>query len=192
MNKEAKSQYELHDLIKKRWSPRAFSNKKVEEKKVEEIIDAARWSASAFNEQPWRFIYGLKKDIIFNTIYDSLLDGNKVWTKDAAFLIVMLYKENFSSNNKINNYAHHDIGLAAGALTYQALYNDIYIHNMAGFDKSSILASFDLPKDIKPLTIIAGGYLGEADILPENLKNIEISQRTRKSFNELILNDLIK
>jgi nitroreductase len=69
--------HDTHPLISQRWSPRAFSDKPVDAGTLESLFNAARWAASSMNEQPWRFLVGLKGDATWQKIYDSLVDANK-------------------------------------------------------------------------------------------------------------------
>lgn len=62
MVKKTKFEFTVNELIQNRWSPRAFSDKKIEKEKLQSIFEAARWSASAFNAQPWRFLVAYKGD----------------------------------------------------------------------------------------------------------------------------------
>ncbi|MCB9364791.1 MAG: nitroreductase family protein, partial [Flavobacteriales bacterium] len=72
---------EVLNLIKERFSPYEFIEKALTEKDILTLFEAAGKAASAFNEQPWRFIYALKQDEeAFNTIHECLVEGNKEWT----------------------------------------------------------------------------------------------------------------
>jgi hypothetical protein len=52
----ANTVFPINELIKKRWSARAFSTKSVEKVKLLSMLEAARWAPSSNNEQPWRYI----------------------------------------------------------------------------------------------------------------------------------------
>ncbi len=76
-NKKANTIYPVNDLLAKRWSPRSFSGEKLKTEDVYSLFEAARWAASSYNEQPWRFIAGINFDETWGKIYDTLLPGNK-------------------------------------------------------------------------------------------------------------------
>jgi len=181
-------EYPIHELLQKRWSPRAFSNKSIEDSILMSLFEAARWAASAMNEQPWRFIYANKanKDT-YEKLLSCLADSNKLWAKTAPVLVMTLLKTNFNHNNTKNEWALHDLGLAIGNLTTQASSLDIYIHNMAGFSIEMANNLFDIPIGIKPITMIAIGYIGNYDLLPEQLKEREVAMQERKPLNELFI-----
>ena len=88
MDKQAKTQYPINNLAAQRWSPRSFLSKPVEQEKLVSMFEAARWSASGGNEQPWRFILGIDHDETWQKIFSSLAEGNKEWNQDVPVLIL--------------------------------------------------------------------------------------------------------
>jgi nitroreductase len=178
----------VHDLIQKRWSPRAFSAQPVEAEKLMALFEAARWAASGGNEQPWRFIFATPAQTErYGKLFECLNEGNQVWAKTAPVLILTLVKTHHARNGRPNKYAWHDLGLAVGNLTTQASASDLYVHQMGGFSADKARQLFDLPPDIEPVTMIAVGYLGDLDRLPDDLKERELAQQQRKPLTELIL-----
>ena len=73
----------INKLIAKRWSPRAFINDPLDKDIIIKITEAARWSSSSFNEQPWRIIVGLNGDNTWKKILDSAVEFNQKWAKNA-------------------------------------------------------------------------------------------------------------
>jgi nitroreductase len=180
--------HELHPLLQRRWSPRAFSPQPVEEAQLLTLLEAARWAASANNEQPWRFIYAAKEQgKRYSKLFECLNERNQSWAKNAPALIMTLVKTHFEHNGQPNKWALHDLGLAVGNLTTQASALDLYVHNMAGFSAEKARELFDLPPDVEPVTMIAVGYLGDPVQLPEPFKAREVAQQQRKTIEELIL-----
>lgn len=178
----------IHELLQKRWSPRSFAPLPVEEEKTALLFEAARWAASANNEQPWRFIYAARSDAKrFEKLFECLAETNKVWVKTAPLLILTLVKTQFSGGSSLNRWAFHDLGLAIGNLTTQASALDLYVHNMAGFSVEKARQLFAIPEEFEPVTMIAVGYLGSPDQLPENLKKREIAQQQRRAMKESFL-----
>jgi nitroreductase len=178
----------IHDLIQKRWSPRAFAGRPVEAEKIMALFEAARWAASAVNEQPWRFIYATQEQADrYGKLFACLNEGNQVWARMAPVLILTLVKTHHARNGRPNKYAWHDLGLAIGNLTAQASALDLYVHQMGGFSADKAREQFDLPADIEPVTMIAVGYPGDPDQLPDNLKERELAQQQRKPLKDLIL-----
>jgi nitroreductase len=187
-NKIAATKYPVLDLIKNRWSARSFSNKRIEKKDLYTLIEAASWMFSANNEQPWRFISAEKNTVSFERILGSLNPSNASWAKNAAAFIVSIAKTDFDKeDHPINHWAEHDLGAANAALILQATSMNIYAHPLAGFDAAKIKATFELGQYLKPVAIIALGYLDEPRKLEEPFKTRELSSRNRKELSEIIL-----
>ena len=188
MDKSASTKMNLNALIKKRWSPRAFSEKIPTNENIGTILEAARWAASCNNEQPWRFLVGIKnKNEFYQNIIDVLAEGNQVWTKSASVVIMLYAMKTFSRNDKPNNWAQYDTGQAAANMSIQAMDLNIYVHQMAGFDQDAASKLINSEKDLIPIAAMALGYLGNPEQLPESLKKAEQSERKRKNLDEIVL-----
>lgn len=186
MEKLAETEFEIHELIKKRWSPRSFSDRSVDPELIRQLFDAARWAPSSFNEQPWRFIYARKENSkAFGKLSRVMVEFNRKWASDAPILILTVVKERFSRNNKPNRVAEHDIGSAMAYLTFEATRHNLYVHQMAGIDPDKAKELFDIPEGFKPFTMAAVGYLGNPDDLNEDLRKSEIKPRNRKPIHEI-------
>jgi nitroreductase len=186
--KFAKTIYPVNDLSKIRWSPRAFSEKPVEKEKIRSILEAARWSPSAGNLQPWRFIIGLREDETWQKIFESLDEGNKVWVKPVPVLVLTVGEKAYLRKNRViqNGYYAYDTGQSVAHLTFEAMNQGLFVHQMAGFDPERAIREFDIPPDYQPLTVIAIGYIADSSSLPPDLKERELAERNRKDFNELV------
>jgi nitroreductase len=182
LNQNAKvtdTEFDIHSIIEKRWSPRAFADRSISEEQMQELLEAARWSASSMNEQPWRYVYAHKGTPGFEQLWECLMPGNQPWAKNAAVLVVSMYKKTFSRNGRINSSAMHDLGMANAQMILQAAHRDIYAHMMGGFDKGKTSELLGLSEDTVPLCIIAFGYLGNPDQLEEPYKTRELNERKR-------------
>jgi nitroreductase len=185
-HKQINAQQHL-DLIKKRKSPVAFSDKEVTKDQLEQIFEATRWAASCFNEQPWRFIVATQDN---KALYDKVLDGlnphNQKWAQNASVLMLTFAKKSFSMNEKPNMHSWHDLGLAVGNMSAQATAMDLYLHQMAGIVRENIMNDFEIPEDYEAVTGIALGYKLAIEEVPEELMDREKKDRTRKSLSEVI------
>lgn len=154
--------YDVLDEIKKRWSPRHFSDKKIEKEKLQRLFEAARWCSSSFNEQPWRFIVAHKEDEEnFNTILNCLARFNKEWAATADLLVIAAAKDNFSYKDVANPHNFYDVGQAVAFLNLQATKDDLFVRQMAGFDLKKAKISFNIPDNYTPVVAFAVGYLDE-------------------------------
>lgn len=176
----------IHPLISGRWSPRTFSNKRITEEDLSSLFEAARWAASSMNEQPWRFIYAYKGEKEFDLIAETLMEGNRVWAKEASVLMISIYKEHFSKNDKENKAALHDLGQAVANLSIQATQLGIGIHQMGGFLPAKAEEYLNIPAGYSAFSAIALGYFGIPDQLEEPFKSREQAMRTRKGIKEFI------
>ncbi|NQV01967.1 MAG: nitroreductase family protein [Bacteroidia bacterium] len=186
MKKPANNDYPINDLSRERWSPRAFDKNPVETRLIVSLLEAARWAPSANNEQPWRFIIGMKGDATWDNLYSTLVGWNQQWADQAPVLLLVIGKERYNSNDKTNDWYAYDCGQAMAHLTLEATNLGLYSHQMGGFSAERAIELFEIPADFKPLTIVAIGYYGDTEKLPEEMKKREIVPRERKELKELI------
>jgi len=187
MSRTAPTDHPILPVLADRWSPRAFADKPVEKEKLQQIFEAARWSASSFNEQPWRFILATKdNEAEYNKALSCLVEFNQSWAKTAPVLVLTFVSTKFSKNDKPNRVCEHDLGLAMGSLSAQATHLDLVLHQMAGVDLDKMRATYNVPEDFQPVTAAAIGYLGEPEILPENMQKGETAPRERRPLSETL------
>lgn len=168
------------EVIQKRRSLRAFADKPVEADKIMSLFEAARWAPSSVNKQPWRYIYSTREQPdLWNRIFETLHEGNRVWAKNAPLLIVSFARKNFSRNNQMNSSAKYDVGAANAFLSLQATALGLTVHQMGGFDKEKAMLTLRIPDTCEVSVIMAVGYPGNPDQLPEMLKQRELSPRVR-------------
>lgn len=190
-SKQVKTTLPINNLSKNRWSPRSFENKPIEKEQLLSIFEAARWSASAFNEQPWRFIVGYNGDETFQKIFSSLGEWNQNWAKNASVLILNIYKPFFTHNNQPNGTAQYDLGQAVASYSLEAVNQGLISHQMSGFDAKKANEIFNLGDEFASLSVTAVGHLAKPDLLPEELFKIELQNRMRKQMNQLVFTDEI-
>ncbi|MBL7807588.1 MAG: nitroreductase family protein [Saprospiraceae bacterium] len=186
MVKTAQTRLPVLDLIRNRWSARAFSEKNITDEQILTLIEAASWAPSANNEQPWRYRYALKESPGFQHMWECLLPGNQPWTRKAAALVLCTAKKNYTRNGQPNYYAMHDAGMANAFLILQATEMGIYGHIMAGFNKEKLQETFQLAEDETPVCLIALGFLGDPEQLDEPFKTRETTPRTRMAIEAII------
>jgi nitroreductase len=176
----------VHELIRRRWSPRIYSDKEVPSDVLTRLFEAARWAASSSNEQPWRFIVGRKGDETYQKIFNSLVEFNQAWVKTAPVLVLSVAKKTFTGNGNPNPYNLHDTGAASANLALQATADGLHIHSMAGLDREQVRASFAIPSDYEVGAAIALGYFGNPDDLHERMRKNEVAPRQRKPLEEFV------
>lgn len=177
--------YPVHTLIASRWSPRAYDTKPVESEKLQRIFEAARWAASASNIQPWYFMVGFKGDEVYEKIAGTLVEFNQLWALNAPILVLAISKTT-NSRGGINITHAYDLGQSVAILSLQAMHEGIYTHQMGGFDASAVARELELPEEYQAMVVFALGYLGDDSILHPNLRQLELSPRTRRSAGESV------
>lgn len=185
MIKEAKTIYPVHDLIAKRWSARAFSDKSIAEDELLTLLEAASWASSSINEQPWNYLYSLKGTSGFETMWNLLSSGNQPWVKNASVLVMCVANKTFSKNGDFNRHYMHDVGMANANLLTQATSMGIYCHILGGYDRNLTDETFSIPDNQEVVCFITLGYLGDGESLEEPFRTREITPRSRKSVQEI-------
>ena len=174
-------------IFHERWSPRSFAEKQVSRETLHQVFEAARWAASSNNEQPWRFVVGLKGTETWQKIFDSLVEGNQKWAKNAPVLIVGASHGVFSKNGRTNGFALYDLGAAVGYLTLQAAALGLATHQMAGYDKEKAKGLLGIPEEFLLGAVIALGYQDEPEKLADpGLIERETTTRERKPIGEFV------
>ena len=186
-NKTPDTECPIDELLHQRSSPLAFSDRLVEPEKLCSVLEAARWAASSFNEQPWSFIVATIDDPDeFNRLLSCLAEGNQEWAKNAPVLMLSVAKLYFERNGVENRHAFHDVGAAAANLATQATALGLFIHQMAGFDVPKAQETYGITENYEPVAAIALGYLGDPQTLSEKLRQRELSPRTRKPLEAFV------
>ena len=174
-----------------RWSPRAFLSNPVAEEDIKTIFEAAHWSPSCFNEQPWRFVYA-HESADLERFSSALSEGNQTWANKAPILVFAFSKKSFTHNNKPNRWADFDTGAAWMALTLQANKLGLYTHGMGGFDPEKAFAATGINSDeFNVICAIAIGKIGDANTLPDNLRERE-TPNNRKPVEEVAFEGSVK
>jgi nitroreductase len=190
MSELASSDNAIQSVLSLRRSPYAIDpNKAVSETDLQALFEAARWSASASNVQPWRYVVGVKgrQQATWDKVFEALLAGNQPWAKNAPVLALGIAQTHLEHNGKPNGTALHDLGAASASLTVEATARGLHVHQMAGLDPQRAHASFGLDKGLVVLTAIAIGYAGAPEAVAAEYFAREAKPRLRKPLNEIVL-----
>jgi len=178
LNRTARTDHPIHPILASRWSPRAFSARLLDGDIIASIFEAARWSPSANNLQPWAFIYAERGTPDFDVLCGCLKESNALWARDAALLGLALERP-AKPDGSPNAHARYDLGQAVAHMTFQAGALGLHVHQMAGFDPKKARAALGIPHDLLPVTAFAIGYLGDASSLPAAMQEKEHATRSR-------------
>ena len=177
-------------VLAQRWSPRAFKETPIPAGDLRTILEAACWTQSSSNEQPWRFLVGVKGTETHDKIFATLVPANQLWAGKAGALILnfTLLKTGKGSPNK---YALYDLGASSAMLVIQAEALGLVTHSMGGYDNDAARRAFGLNEDYSLGAVIAVGYQDEPASLPnETLLEREVAKRGRKPLSEIALTAL--
>ena len=181
-----KAEFDVDKLFLDRWSSRNFTGEELLEEELMSFFEAAKWAPSAFNSQPWRFIYSLKGDENWDRIFGLLGDFNKTWCENASALILVLSKKD--SEGKPNKTHSFDTGAAWMSLALQASLKGWTAHGMSGFDYDKARDEFSIPDTYDIEAMIALGKVSEEKNIPDAIMEKE-NPNGRKSISSIVLKD---
>ena len=149
MSNPRKPDHDIDPLFIERWSPRAFTGEAVPEGELLRMFEAARWAPSAYNSQPWRFLYALRDTPDWSTFLDLLVPGNQKWAKDTGALVILVSNTQMKLGDALQlSYSHSlDAGAASANFALQAIRQGWHVHGMTGFDRERAAVALRVPAD---------------------------------------------
>ncbi|WP_100814384.1 nitroreductase family protein [Microbacterium lacus] len=175
------------DVLAERWSTRVYdADAPLDESALQSALEAARWTPSANNTQPWRFIVARRGTPEFETVHTALRGFNQSWTAAASALVVFV-AETETEDGKPLRMAAYDLGQAAAHFTVQAHASGLHTHQMGGFDGQAIADAFGLDSRFVPMTVMSVGSLGDIKQVDEDVRERELAPRSRHSVSDLVL-----
>ncbi len=180
-----KPQHEINEIFLNRWSPRAMSGEEMSEAELFSLLEAARWAPSSNNNQPWRFLYARRNTPHWSTFFNLLAEGNQVWAKNAAALLVVISKTTFDSGKPARTHSY-DAGAAWASFALQGSLMNLVVHGMQGFDYDQAKNVLNIPDDYSVEAMIAVGRQGRKEELPAYLQEREFPS-TRKAVSAIAL-----
>lgn len=193
VNKQKSAEFEspVLDVIQQRRSRRAYAETPVDKEKINSLFEAARWAPSSVNEQPWIYLYTTKdQTTLYNKIFDSLNESNKIWAQHAPLLVVSLIRKTYMRNDMPNLSARYDLGAANALLSLQAAHHGLNVHQMGGFSAEKLRENLNIPNQYETVVVMAIGYPGDVQLLPEHLKVRELAPRERYLRQEFVMNEI--
>ncbi|MFA6535335.1 MAG: nitroreductase family protein [Candidatus Babeliales bacterium] len=190
------SLYPISNIFINRWSSRAMSDEPLTDEQLMPLFEAARWAPSAYNEQPWRFIYTHKGSKLWNELIALMNTFNQSWAKNAAILIIIISKDFFERNtnprgSKQSHTHTFDSGATWMSLALQGSINGLVVHAIADFDYDKAKSILSIPNEFKIETMVAVGKPGKKENLPPALQIREVPN-DRKQLDEIVFQDVFK
>ncbi len=172
--KKRVADYPVAPIFIERWSPRAFASEPIAEADLLTMLEAARWAASSYNSQPWRFVYARRGTTYWNAFLELLVPKNRLWVKEASAIVVLVSKTTMqlAGDEGESPLATHsfDTGTASGYFALQAHMMGWSTHGMVGFDRDRAYVLLGVPKGYAVEAVYAVGRSGDRRILPDNLQ----------------------
>ena len=181
---ERTPEFPVDKLFIERWSPRAMSGEKIAEDKLMSLFEAARWAPSDSNNQSWRFIYAHRETPEWNTLFDCLVDFNKLWVKNAAVLVVIISKNTYDDDTPCQPHSF-DAGAAWMSLALQGSMMGLVVHGLGGFDYDRARKKLAIPDDYTVEAMCSIGVSAPVDVLPERMRKGEVPSQ-RKPLAEIV------
>ena len=177
----------IHELLSRRWSPRAFAPRAVESDTLRALFEAARWAPSCYNDQPWAFVVTRREqDSAYQQLLSCLMPANQAWAATAPLLILTTARKVFAHNGQAHRWAWYDLGQAVGNLLCEATSLGLCAHQMAGFDAAQAHSALQMPEDYDAVAVMALGYLGDPGLLPSGVEEKSPDKRERRPLAEFV------
>lgn len=178
----------LAEPLRSRWSASVYdATHELDDHEIRRLLEAARWSPSAGNSQPWRFVVATRGSLAHKVLLEHLSRGNAGWVPraSAVFLTVAQVGDPDDPSLSYSDYAAYDLGQAAAHLTVQAAEMGLHVHQFAGFDHEALTEAFEIPPHFRLMTGIAVGVHGDPAEVPERDAAREERARVRRPLGEI-------
>jgi nitroreductase len=186
--KYAQTDHDIHELIARRWSPRAFDpSRSIPRDELLRLFEAARWSPSSMNEQPWAFLVVDRQHsaAAHATLFATLTGRNQAWAASAPVLVLVAVRTSVARGESGLPSSWYDAGQAVAFLTLQATAQGISVRQMEGFDRDRARIAGAVPAEFVPAVVMALGYAGDPEGLAvERHRSAELQPRVRRPISE--------
>ncbi len=172
--------HEIPPLFLNRWSPRAMTGEEITREELLRMFEAARWAMSSFNNQSWRFLYGMRNTPHWETFFNLLTPGNQAWCRNAAVLLVIISKTTFDHNGKPARTHSYDTGAAWYSFALHGSMMGLVVHGMQGFNYDKAKEDLGVPDDHQVEAMAAVGRPGDPEDLPLALQEREQPSQRKK------------
>ncbi|WP_375456892.1 nitroreductase family protein [uncultured Methylobacterium sp.] len=168
----------IDPLFVERRSPRAFTGERVPEAELMRMFEAARWSPSSYNSQPWRFLYALRDDANWETFFGLLVPANQKWAAGTGAIVYLVSNERMKAGDDLKPSPSHSLDAGAASLAFQLQANrqGWHVHGMGGFDRARAPTVLNVPEHH---TIEAAYGVGRAVAYAD----LDAEQRTKEAHN---------
>lgn len=162
----------IDSIFLERWSPRAFDGSDMPAADLMAMFEAARWAPSAFNSQPWHFLYAKRGDENWERFLSLLVPFNQSWAHTASVLIYIVSDTLPVTDRKTGEPAPStthafDTGAAWISLALQATRMGYHAHGMSGIQYDLARSELGLPDRYQLNAACVVGRIGDPAQLDE-------------------------
>jgi nitroreductase len=179
--------HSVPEEIRLRWSPVSYAPEPLEDGVLQAVFEGARWAASAFNEQPWRFVVARRQDSDrFASMIDCLVEGNQSWARNASVVLIVCAVKSYAHNGKANAHAWFDSGQATAQLMLSAIHQGLHARAMAGIRPEKARETWNIGDEAEPICAVAIGRLADGSLLDPDTAARDQGPRIRKELSEIV------
>ena len=174
---------EFESVIKSRESIRDYTDKKVEDEKINFVLECARHAPSWTNKQCWQFIVVKDKKIIKNLSKTNIIN---FWLKNVPVIIVACGNPKQSGFRNGIEYFIVDVSIALEHLVLAATDKGLGTCWIGGFIGKKIKKILEIPENIRVVALTPLGYPAERKRFVGKLAKIIVQSKKRKSLDKII------
>ncbi len=170
----------------RRKSLRSYLDKPVSRETLERVFEKVRWSPSAANHQPWRFVVVTEPEQ-HRKFSEALMRGNE-WAAKAPVLVAVCAREKDDGVREDDPVKYYQFasGLATMSLLLAAVDEGLMAHPMAGYEATKLHSALSIPPEYHIMCIVSLGYQGQIELLDERTRKKDESPRTRKPMSDIV------
>lgn len=177
------------EAIKTRRARRVLSEEPIGDDVTRSLVEAARLSASCFNNQPWRLVFCRSAGSL-SSVKAALSKGNAWATRSPLIIAVAARPEDDCQLSGGRDYYLFDCGLPMGQLVLRATEMGIIAHPIAGYNPAKVKDALGIPEEYTVITLVICGYPGDDDsLLSEKQRDAEAARPERKPLSDNIFLD---
>ncbi len=152
-----------------RWSPLTWdATHTLDVSATDLLVDAARWSPSAGNSQPWSFVTALRGEPVHTTLLAQLAPSSRRWAPAASLLVVNICHRYVDGTDwDYSEFAEYDLGQSVAHMTMQAHAMGLHARQFRAFDRSAVESALAVPKHWVAMTMTAIGRPARHAPVPE-------------------------
>jgi nitroreductase len=180
---------DVHRAIQERRAYRSLNPVEITDELIEDLARSARLAPSCFNNQPWRFVFVRRPEMLAR-MHDALSSGN-VWAHAASLIIAVFSKAEDDCVIRDRIYHQFGCGLATGFLVLRATELGLVAHPIAGYSPKKTREILRIPDEYQVITLVIVGKHAEqiSPILSDKQKAWEKRRPRRKKLSEFVFID---